>query len=95
MAMGASGEYTRLMAATKTIELRTQIPASRRLVVMIPKDMPVGDARVFVEVTLEPRGRTLGDLAKSDVIGMWRDRDDIRDSREFARTLRETAWKRA
>ena len=34
---------------TKTIELRAQIPASRRIVVQVPDDMPIGDARVIVK----------------------------------------------
>lgn len=36
---------------------------------------------------------TLGDLLKSDVVGMWRDRDDLGDSVEFARKLRDEAWR--
>jgi len=38
---------------TRTIELRAEIPANRRLVVQIPDDMPIGDARVVVEVALD------------------------------------------
>ena len=33
-------------------------------------------------------------LRKSGLIGIWRDRADIGDSSEFARTLRERAQKR-
>jgi hypothetical protein len=33
-------------------------------------------------------------LAQSDLVGMWQDRDDIEDSRIFARTLREQAQRR-
>lgn len=32
---------------------------------------------------------TLGDLLKSDVVGMWEDRTDIGDSVEWARKLRD------
>jgi hypothetical protein len=34
------------------------------------------------------------DLRDSDLIGMWADRTDISDSREFARKLRDRAEKR-
>jgi hypothetical protein len=37
---------------------------------------------------------TAGDLLNSDLIGMWADRTDIGDSREFARRLREQAQTR-
>lgn len=40
------------------------------------------------------RGMTAGELLKSDIIGMWKDRTDIKDSVEFARTLRERASRR-
>ena len=35
---------------TMTIELRAEIPENRRLVLQIPDDMPIGDARIVVEV---------------------------------------------
>jgi hypothetical protein len=35
------------------------------------------------------------DLAGSDLIGIWADREDIQDSREFARDLRRRAEKRS
>jgi hypothetical protein len=34
---------------------------------------------------------TLGDLLKSGIVGMWKDRGDIKDSSEFARKLRKKA----
>ncbi len=37
---------------------------------------------------------TAADLANSDVVGLWADRADIPDSREFARQLREKAQQR-
>jgi|GEM_PF-3555582 len=33
-------------------------------------------------------------IQKSGLVGMWADRDDIRDSREFAHRLRKQASKR-
>jgi 2-hydroxychromene-2-carboxylate isomerase len=40
------------------------------------------------------RGMTAGDFLKSSLIGMWADREDIGDSSEFARSLRERAQRR-
>jgi len=37
---------------------------------------------------------TAEDLLESGLFGLWKNRKDIGDSREFARTLRERAQKR-
>lgn len=37
---------------------------------------------------------TVGILRRSGLIGMWQDRDDIRDSADYARQLRERAQTR-
>ena len=81
----------------RTVELKTRIPSSRELVIRLPDDVPEGDARIVLAVTTQSASRehTLGDLGRSEFIGMWRDRDDIHDSHEFARGLREKAWKRS
>jgi hypothetical protein len=43
----------------------------------------------------EPRREmNLGDLLKSDVVGMWADRTDIGDSVEYARELRKRVQRR-
>ena len=54
-----------------------------------------------VEVTIETetaepprRQMTAADLLNSGLVGMWADRDDIGDSSEFARQLREKAQRR-
>ena len=49
---------------------------------------------VIVASQAPTTGHTLGDLARSEFFGMWRDRTDIGDSAEFARRLREEAWSR-
>ncbi|MBI4674912.1 MAG: hypothetical protein HY741_25000 [Chloroflexi bacterium] len=41
------------------------------------------------------KGVTAAQLLKSDWIGMWKDRQDIGDSVEFARTLRKRASTRS
>jgi hypothetical protein len=56
-----------------------------------PVNLPVNQPlRVKVEVTGEQSG-TAGDLANSELFGLWKDRTDIGDSVEFARKLRKEA----
>jgi hypothetical protein len=55
-----------------------------------------------VEVIVLPRGReaeprirlTAGQLRRSGLIGLWKDRTDIEDSSAYARRLREQAQQR-
>ncbi len=39
-------------------------------------------------------GELLLVLQEEGIIGMWKDRDDIGDSGEFARKLRDSTWRR-
>ncbi len=56
----------------------------------------------WVEVIVLPRGReaeprprlTVGQLRRSGLIGLWKDRTDIEDSSAYARRLREQAKQR-
>jgi hypothetical protein len=49
----------------------------------------------FLETLENPAPiRTSSDLLQSDLIGLWADRDDLGDSREFARRLRQEAERR-
>ena len=62
-----------------------------------------GQVLTFIR-SLQPRGQdstsekqtllTAADLLQSGLVGMWADRTDISDSREFARRLREEAQTR-
>ncbi len=55
------------------------------------------DAVLLFIQSLDPNARpiyTAGDLLESGLVGMWADRDDIGDSREFARNLRRQAENR-
>ena len=61
-------------------------------------ELPEG-SQVIVVVVGEQQGipkkvLTMGDLLDSPLIGMWADREDITDSAEFARQLRDRASKR-
>jgi hypothetical protein len=85
------------VAMFRTISLTTQIPPDRKVLISLPDDVPPGLADIVVVVAsrASPTGRTLGDLARSEFFGMWRDRTDIGDSVEFARRLRTEAWSRS
>jgi hypothetical protein len=80
----------------KTINLNAEIPLSRELHITLPPDVPVGPAEIAVTVLSpsDPHGRTLADFARSEFFGMWRDREDLKDSFDFARMLRSEGWRR-
>ena len=80
----------------RTINLSTEVPPNREVHITLPDDVPTGPADIVVVVASRANsaGRTLGDLARSEFFGMWRDRTDIGDSAEFARRLREESWSR-
>ncbi len=78
----------------RTISIKANIPENHKLMVDIPEDLPIGPADVVVVIVpeigaVEKRGETAGDILKSPLLGMWKDRKDITDSLEFARKLRE------
>lgn len=58
-------------------------------------ELPEG-AQVIVVLVDESQKKTptLGDLLDSPLVGMWADREDITDSAEYARRLREQAQRR-
>lgn len=53
-------------------------------VILFPQSIEAGKEAHF----------TVGDLKKSGILGLWRDRVDIVNSSEYARHLREHAQKR-
>jgi len=81
----------------KTVNLNADIPPNRELRITLPADVPTGPAEIVVVVSspTPSSGSTLGDLADSEFFGIWRDRRDIEDSLQFARTLRSDGWKRS
>jgi hypothetical protein len=81
----------------KTVSLTTGVPPDHELRIVLPEEIPPGPAEIVVVVASHAAAGEshLGDLANSDFFGMWRDREDIGDSAEFARRLREQAWNRA
>ncbi len=80
----------------KTISLTADVPPDREVRIVLPDDVPLGPAEIVVVVASHAaEGQShLGDLARSEFFGMWRDRQDIGDSAEFARRLRNQAWSR-
>ncbi len=56
-----------------------------RVVVYIPEKAS-GDAK--------PQAKTIGAILQSNAIGMWADRVDIKDSADYARSLRKKVQQR-
>ena len=81
----------------KTITIAAEIGPDREVRITLPEDTPLGPADIVVVIssTAQPPAQTFGDLLNSEFFGMWRDRDDIGDSAEFARQLRTSAWSRS
>ena len=79
----------------KTLNLRAEIPPNRELHITLPNDVPTGPAEIVLVVSSSEvaSDSTLGALAGSDFLGLWKDRSDITDS--FAHTLRSEGWKRS
>lgn len=75
----------------------TRVVSKSRAVVL--KDLPYEEGTVIEIVISEiadkapKRGMTVKDLLESGLVGMWADRDDIGDTLEYARKLREEASK--
>lgn len=64
------------------IQLKTDhpLPEGAQVIVVLVEDM-----------SAEPRWLTARELAHSDIVGLWADREDIGDSAEYARKLRNNA----
>jgi len=81
----------------KTITCKVVIPANRQLRITVPEDVPPGPAEVVVVIVpdaMPKKGMTAGDLLRSPLFGLWKDRTDIGDSVEYARKLRSKAEQR-
>ncbi len=62
-----------------------EIPEGAQVIVVVIKESQQAG---------EQKASTLGNLLESPLVGMWADREDIVDSAEFARELRERASRR-
>lgn len=82
----------------KTVTYNVVIPADRHLHVTVPEDVPPGPAEIVLVIAPEApveQGMTAGDLLRSPLCGIWKDRTDIGDSVQFARSLRARAEQRS
>lgn len=78
----------------RTITSKVVIPEDRELHLLIPEDVPPGPAEivlVIVPATESGKGLTAGELLRSPLFGIWKERTDIGDSVEYARKLRARA----
>jgi len=74
------------------------IPSDRQLHLAIPEDIPPGPAEVVLVIAPDiqsKKGLTAGDLLRSPLCGIWKDRTDIGDSFAYARKLRTEAERRS
>ena len=74
------------------------IPSDRQLHLVVPEDVPPGPAEVVFVIALDnhlEKGLTAGDLLRSPLCGIWKDRTDIGDSLAYARKLRTEAERRS
>ena len=79
-----------------TITLTANVPPNHQLTITLPDEIPTGPAEIVVVIASQqpaPVG-SLAELAESEFFGLWRDRDDVADSADYARALREKAWSR-
>jgi hypothetical protein len=82
----------------KTIACKVVIPSDRQLHLAVPEDVPPGPAEVVLVIApdIQPKkGLTAGDLLRSPLWGIWKDRMDIGNSLEYARKLRTEAERRS
>ena len=78
----------------KTITCKVVIPIDRQLKITIHEDVPPGPAEVVIVIVPEAiaeKGGTAGDLLRSPLFGLLKDRTDIGDIVEYARKLRAKA----
>jgi hypothetical protein len=81
----------------KTITCKVVIPSDRQLRLVVPEDIPPGPAEVVLVIApdIQPKkGLTAGDLLRSPLCGIWKDRTAIGDSLAYARKLRTEAERR-
>ena len=81
----------------KTIACKVVIPTDRQLHISVPDDVPLGPAEVVVVIVpkaLPEKRGTAGDLLRSPLFGIWKERTDIGESRQYVRELRAKAEQR-
>lgn len=76
-----------------SIILKGLITADGHLEVELPPDVEPGQVEIEIRRPLV-EGVTLGQLLESGLVGVWAERNDIQDNVEFARELRQKAFRR-
>jgi hypothetical protein len=82
----------------ETIACKVVIPSDRQLHLAVPEDIPHGPAEVVLVIApdIQPKqGLTAGDILRSPLCGLWKDRPDMGDSLAYARKLRTEAERRS
>ena len=80
------------------IVLTATIPPDRRLVIDLPPEVAEGEVKIVISPLADTGHAPLPirELLKSDVVGMWADREDMADSAAYvARMRREEEERRA
>jgi hypothetical protein len=78
----------------QTVRCKVVIPTNRQLRILIPEEVPPGPAEIVLVIAPEAppaRGLTAGDLLRSPLCGLWKERADIGDGPEYTRLLRARA----
>ena len=80
-------------------KIRTDVPENHKLIIEIPRHIPAGPATLAVEIESEETKEiksyiTAKEILDSGIVGIWEDREDISDSTEFVRQLREAEERR-
>jgi hypothetical protein len=77
-----------------SVTLNGVITDDGKLEVTLPAGMPAGEVEVEIRLP-EYEYKPIGDLLDTDIVGMWKDREDIKDNLEFADELRRRASRRS
>jgi hypothetical protein len=79
------------------LDLIAEVGKDGKVHLDLPAPVKKGNVKVHVEMepTKEKLPGTCGDLLRSPLFGIWKDRKDITDSVAFARELRRKAEQRA
>lgn len=82
----------------RALKLSGRVDSRGRVVVTQPVDAPEGDVEIILlvpDITSRSRSKKgRRDIMTEPFIGMWKDREDIRDSASFVDTLRRRIEKR-
>jgi hypothetical protein len=82
----------------KTITCKVVIPSDRQLRLVVPEDIPPGPADVVLVIASDnhpEKGLTAGDLLRSLLCGIWKNRTDMGDSLAYAHKLWMEAERRS